>query len=371
MKEARLYKMKMAKKISVFTLALFFLTATVCSVYAKPSTFSTEEEENIRVYREASKAVVNITGITITYDFFYNPVPQTGAGSGVVIDLGGRIITNFHVIKDARSIEVTLSDGAKLEAEVLGVDPDNDLALLKIDPAGLKLTAVPFGDSSQLVVGQKVLAIGNPFGLERTLTTGIVSSLGRTMRTANGTLMHGIIQTDAAINPGNSGGPLLSTSGEMIGLNTAIFSPVSGSIGIGFAVPVNTLKRIVPELIKRGVVRRPWLGITGQDISPRVAGLLRLKRSGVLVAEVLRGSPAHKAGLKGGTRRARLGNSLLITGGDMILAIEGRPVLTMKDLNELMETLEVGSVVTLSVARAGELIEIKISLEEMPRAYKY
>ena len=359
------------RKILLSIVAVLFLLIAAGPALARPPSFSSDEEENIRVYKEVSRAVVNITGITITYDFFYNPVPQTGAGSGVVIDTDGRIITNFHVIKDARSIEVTLSDGAKLEAEVLGVDPDNDIALLKIDPAGLSLTSVPFGDSSILVVGQKVLAIGNPFGLERTLTTGIVSSLGRTIRTENGTLMHGIIQTDAAINPGNSGGPLLSTSGEMIGLNTAIFSPVSGSIGIGFAVPVNTLKRIVPELTKKGVVRRPWLGITGQDISPRVARVLRLNKSGVLIAEVLRGSPAFKTGLKGGSRRVRVGNRIFITGGDMIIALEGKSINTMKELNELMETLEVDSFVSVSIVRDGKKLEKSLRLEEIPRAYKY
>ncbi|MEE9542489.1 MAG: trypsin-like peptidase domain-containing protein [Thermodesulfobacteriota bacterium] len=364
-------KKSLERKILLSAVAFFVLAVCLVPAHARAQSFSPDEEENIRVYRDVSSAVVNITGITITYDFFYNPVPQTGAGSGVVIDTDGRILTNFHVIKDARNIEVTLSDGAKLKAEVLGVDPDNDLAVLKINSSGLKLTAVPFGDSSNLVVGQKVLAIGNPFGLERTLTTGIVSSLGRTIRTENGTLMHGIIQTDAAINPGNSGGPLLNSLGEMIGLNTAIFSPVSGSIGIGFAVPINTLKRIVPELIKKGVVRRPWLGITGQDVSPRVAKALGLRESGVLIAEVLKRSPAYKAGLKGGFRRARLGNSLFITGGDMIIAIEGTRINTMKELNELMETLEVDKFVSLSVLRESGLMEFRLRLEEMPRVYKY
>ena len=359
------------RKIILSMAAVFILLVAAGPAQAEPQSFSSDEEENIRVYRDVSRAVVNITGITITYDFFYNPVPQTGAGSGVVIDTDGRIITNFHVIKDARSIEVTLPDGAKLKAEVLGVDPDNDLAVLKIDPAGLTLTSVPFGDSSQLIVGQKVLAIGNPFGLERTLTTGIVSSLGRTMRTENGTLMHGIIQTDAAINPGNSGGPLLNSSGEMIGLNTAIFSPVGGSIGIGFAVPINTLKLVVEKLIKKGVVRRPWLGITGQDISPRVSSFLKLAHSGVLIAEVLEGSPAFKAGLRGGSRRVRIGNRLFIMGGDMITAVEGTRINTMKELNELMVRLEVDSFVSLSIVRDSKLREMKLRLEEMPRVYKY
>jgi putative serine protease PepD len=326
-----------------------------------------EEEQNIRVYEELSPAVVNITNTTVAYDFFYNPIPETGAGSGTIIDKQGHIVTNYHVVEGAQRLEVTLYDGSKYEASPVGGDPGNDLAVIKIDAPKEKLKPIPFGDSSALRVGQRVLAIGNPFGLERTLTVGIVSSLGRTMRAADNRLMRGIIQTDAAINPGNSGGPLLDYEGRMIGVNTAIFSPVGANIGIGFAIPVNTLKKVVPQLIVKGYVTRPWLGISGQDIDPSFAKVLELEDTGILIAEVFKDSPAHKAGLKGADSYTSLGNLLVAVGGDLITAMEGKPVKSMDDLNEHMEGFEVGQVISVKILRDNKPKTVKVTLEEMPR----
>jgi len=348
-----------------------FLVILLLAVLAFPgSSFSLtpDEEINIRIYRDAAPSVVNIVTTAVSYDFFYNPVPSTGSGSGVIADRRGNIITNYHVIDGARSLEVTLFDGGKYTAEVVGVDPSDDIAVIRIKAPASKLKPIGFGDSSTLQIGQRAFAIGSPFGLEKTLTVGIVSSLGRTMRATTGRLIRGIIQTDAAINPGNSGGPLLDSSGRMIGVNTAIFSPVNGSIGIGFSIPVNTVKNTFAKLVSRGYVSRPWLGITGQNIDAVDAGLLKLKSAGVLVADVFRGSPAEKAGLRGADTNVRLGNVIVATGGDLIVSINGRGIATMDELNEMMDGFEPGQTVTLRVLRGGQELFTKVRLEEMPRS---
>ncbi len=331
------------------------------------SAITPEEETNIRIYREISPCVVNIVSTTISYDFFYNPIPETGAGSGVIFDRKGHIVTNYHVVEDAQRLDVTLSDGSKYEAEIVGIDPGNDIAVIRIKAPPDRLKPIPLGDSGSLMVGQKVLAIGNPFGLENTLTVGVVSSLGRTMKSVDGRLMHGIIQTDAAINPGNSGGPLLDGEGRMIGVNTAIFSPVGASIGIGFAIPVNTVKKVVPQLIEKGYVSRPWLGITGQSVDPQLAELLGLSSPGVLVAEVFMDSPADKAGLMGASRYLRIGNLLVAVGGDLIISFDNKKVESMDDLNEYISGHDVGDVVEVGVIRNGRETTLKVKLEEMPR----
>lgn len=327
---------------------------------------SPEEEANIRVYERVGPGVVNIISTTVSYDFFFNPIPEKGSGSGSVIDQKGHILTNYHVVEDAQRLDVTLFDGSKWEAKLVGVDPDNDLAVIKINAPVDRLKIVGFGDSGALKVGQKVLAIGNPFGLERTLTVGIVSSLGRTMRAANGRIMRGIIQTDAAINPGNSGGPLLDSEGRMIGVNTAIFSPVGASVGIGFAVPVNVVKRVISQLIEKGYVARPWIGIMGQDIGPELAKLLRLPSEGILVAEVIKGSPADRAGMLGGDRIVRIGNFQVIIGGDLIVGIQGRTIKTMDELIEQIENREIGESIEVSVLRNGKPRTVKVLLAEAP-----
>lgn len=348
-------------------LKLLFILAT-CVLFSpiEIQALSQEEEANIKVYERLGPGVVNIINTTVSYDFFFNPIPQSGTGSGSVIDKKGHILTNYHVVENARMLEVTLFDGSKWEARIVGVDPSNDLAVIKIDSPPDKLKPIPFGDSSNLRVGQKVLAIGNPFGLERTLTVGIISSLGRTMRADNGRLMRGIIQTDAAINPGNSGGPLLDSDGKMVGVNSAIFSPVGASVGIGFAVPVNTVKRVVQQLIEKGRVARPWLGIMGQDIGPEVARLLKMPSEGILIAEVVNGSPADKAGIKGGKRIVRIGNLQVITGGDMIVAIDGKAVKGMDELVEDIESRRVGESIDVTVLRGGKRRIVKVYLSEMP-----
>jgi putative serine protease PepD len=331
--------------------------------------FSPDEEINIRVYRAASPGVVNITTTAVTYDFFLNPVPQKGTGSGAVIDRGGHILTNFHVIEGARHLEVTLADGGKWPGTVVGVDPNNDLAVIKIEASPEQLTLIPLGDSSKLIVGQKVLAIGNPFGFERTLTVGIISSLGRTIKAEGGRMIRGIIQTDAAINPGNSGGPLLNSGGEIIGINTAIFSPSGGSVGVGFAIPIETAKRIIPELIRRGYVARPYLGISGQEMFPALAKALRLQvREGIMVVEVVPGSPAQRAGLKGGDETVQIGNMLVRVGGDLITEIDGTKVRTFAELSDYIDSKQPDETVRLTINRKGRASVVEVKLRERPRS---
>lgn len=232
-----------------FPRSLFFVILLLFSLTGAAKAKTTDEANNIEIYLKAAPGVVNISSVVVKYDFFYNPIPQEGVGSGVIIDERGYIVTNNHIIEDARSLEVTLADGSKWRARLVGADPDNDLAVIKIDLPDRKLTVLSVGSSKDLKVGQKVLAIGNPFGLGQTLTTGVISSLGRSIRTGTGSIIRGVIQTDAAINPGNSGGPLLNSRGEMIGINTAIVSPTGANVGIGFGIPVDTVTSIVPRLI--------------------------------------------------------------------------------------------------------------------------
>jgi S1-C subfamily serine protease len=330
--------------------------------------FTPDEEINIRVYRAASPAVVNITTTAVAHDFFLNPVPKEGTGSGAIIEPSGHILTNFHVIDGARRLEVTLADGSKWPARPVGADPSNDLAVIKIDAPAEKLTVIPLGDSSKLVVGQKVLVIGNPFGFERTLTVGIVSSLGRSIRADNGRLIRGIIQTDAAINPGNSGGPLLNSSGEVIGVSTAIFSPSGGSVGVGFAVPINTAKRIIPELIDRGYVARPYLGISGHEIFPALAQALRLPvKEGIMVVEVTPGSPAQRAGIRGGDRAVQVGNMIVRVGGDIITEVDQVKVRSFEELSDFIDSKRPGDTLTLTFNRQGKPNVVEVRLRERPR----
>jgi S1-C subfamily serine protease len=330
--------------------------------------FTPDEEINIRVYRAASPAVVNITTIAVAYDFFLNPMPKEGTGSGAIIDRLGHVLTNFHVIDGARQLEVTLADGSKWPARPVGADPSNDLALIKIDAPVEKLTVIPLGDSSKLLVGQKVLVIGNPFGLDRTLTVGIVSSVGRPIRADNGRLIRGMIQTDAAINPGNSGGPVLNSSGEVIGVSTAIFSPSGGSVGVGFAVPINTAKHIIPELISRGYVARPYLGIAGHEIVPALVQALRLPvKEGIMVVEVTPGSPAQHAGIRGGDRAVQVGNMIVRVGGDIITEVDQVKVRTFEELSDFIDAKQPGDTVALTFNRQGKLNIVEVRLRERPR----
>jgi len=328
-----------------------------------------DEQNNIEVYEAAAPGVVNITTSSVERDFFFNIVPRKGAGSGAIVDKEGYILTNFHVIQDARHLEVTLADGSKWKGKLVGTDPDNDLAVIKIDAPSRKLIVIPMGDSDGLLVGQKVLAIGNPFGLGQTLTTGVVSSLGRTLRAQNNTLIEDIIQTDASINPGNSGGPLLNSDGRMIGINTAIFSPTGASVGIGFAIPVNTAKRIIPELITRGYYAYPWMGASITTLLPADARALDFTvEGGALLIEIVRGGPAHKAGMRGGDRRVRLGNRIVIVGGDVVVAADGESIDTADTLIRIIREKRPGDLLTLEVYRGGlHRQEVLLRLEERPR----
>ena len=253
---------------------------TVNAVHLPPTGTETgldpTENENVRIYREASPSVANIVTRTVEYDFFYNPVPVEGAGSGFLIDKDGHILTNNHVVQGAQQIEVTLGDQTRETAKLIGADPRNDIALIQIDAKGHNFTPLTLGDSRNLVVGQRALAIGNPFGFSSTLTTGIISALGRTVQTSDTTFIDEAIQTDAAINRGNSGGPLLDSHGQVIGINSAIYAPNGTTAGIGFAIPINTARRVAQDLIQYGHVRRASLGAEGRPLWPQLADYLKL-----------------------------------------------------------------------------------------------
>ncbi len=335
--------------------------------------FSEDEETNIRVYNQVSPGVVNITSTVVEYDFFFSPVARQGTGSGSVIDLEGHVLTNFHVIAGARNLEVALPDQSKYRAAIVGTDQQNDLAVIRLrDVPRDRLHPVKIGDSTPLKVGQKVLAIGNPFRLQNTLTIGIISSLGRTIQTDNGDLLENVIQTDAAINRGNSGGPLLNTKGEMIGINTSIISPSGGNIGIGFAVPSSTIRRVVEDLIKEGRVLRPWLGIEGYTITPDLATALNLPVSaGILVAKVYRGSSAAAADIRGAQEIAVFYNERILAGGDIVTSVHGKPVHSMHDLRGVLEELKPGETVLLVIFRGGTRLEKSVRLTERPPGVRF
>src|SRR5215510_11713723 len=289
---------------------------------SSPAPVSDEEKNNIDIYQRYSGGVVNITTTTLTYDFFFRPVPtESGTGSGAIIDDQGHIVTNFHVVRAAERLEVTLPDKSKVDATLVGADPNKDLAVIQIRAPRGRLTPIPIGTSKGLLVGQKVLAIGNPFGLDRTLTTGIISSLGRSIQAENGVIIDDIVQTDAAINPGNSGGPLLNSQGQIIGINTAIISPSQASAGIGFAIPADTVRRITSELITTGYVRYPWLGIRNMVSladNPGLADRLQLNTDGgLMVIDMYANSPASKAGIREASQQIRLGFRPFPVGGDV------------------------------------------------------
>jgi putative serine protease PepD len=272
------------------------------------------------------------------------------------------------VVEDAKSLEVTLANGKKVPARLIGRDPNNDLAVIKIDVTDQKLQVARLGNSEQLQVGQMTIAIGNPFGLDRTVTTGVVSSLKRTLRAPNGREIRDVIQTDAAINPGNSGGPLLNSRGEVIGINTAIFSPTGGSVGIGFAIPVSTAKRLLPELIAKGRVSHPYLGIRGANVTPELSQLLGLPvQRGVLVVLVEPRSPAAQAGIRGGNRRVRVGNRILMIGGDLIVGVDGQKVENNDRLVAYLDDHKrVGQTVELEILRQDQRLKLSATLGEQP-----
>ncbi len=321
-----------------------------------------EEQNNIGVYKKNIPSVVNVTSRVMTFDFFYGLVPQDGQGSGFVIDKEGHILTNYHVIENARQVEVTLHNRKKYKATVVGTDQAHDLAVIQIKAPDL-VPAV-LGDSRNLQVGQKVYAIGNPFGLAGTMTRGIVSSI-RPVREPNGATIGDAIQTDAAINPGNSGGPLMNWHGEVIGINTMILSSVNQNAGIGFAIPINTAKAVLNDLMTLGRVRRPALGVRTIPISAELADEMGLPVDyGLLILQVTPGGAADAAGLRGGTERAYLGNKLIMLGGDLIVAIDGEKVEDEMDLSQMMNSHRAGDTVKVTIYRNKKKMELSVALAE-------
>jgi S1-C subfamily serine protease len=338
-----------------------------------------EEQLIINLYARVSPSVVNINVIGEGFShpevpgFPESPFPeeffQQGLGSGFVIDTDGHIVTNNHVVEEARRIQVRFSDDTEAEAEVVGTDPHTDLAVIKVDVPAAILHPVELGESDTLCVGQRAIAIGNPFGFERTVTTGIISAVGRLLQQSSGFSLPNLIQTDAAINPGNSGGPLLDSRGKVIGVNTIIFTRNGFSSGVGLAVPVNTVKRVVPELIESGHFAHPWLGIRGYSINLELAEALDLPvDNGVLVAEAITDGPAAQAGLRGGQREVLVEGFIepVIAGGDIIIAINDTEMRSMDDLIAYLESTVVGQKVELTLIRDGDEEHLTVELDERP-----
>ena len=327
------------------------------------------EKRVIDVYERVSPSVVSITTQVLRRGFFFE-LPEEGAGSGFVLDKEGHILTNYHVINGAQAIDVNLGDEYVLPAEVVGRDQRNDIAVLKVEAPAELLIPVQLGSSETLKVGQRAIAIGNPFGqFGRTLTTGVISALDRTIEGSDGRTITGIIQTDAAINRGNSGGPLLDSSGRVIGINTAIFSPTGTSAGVGFAVPVDTIKRLLPDLLTLGRYRHPWLGVRyAYEIKPGLARLLELPtQQGLLLVQLYRNSPLDNANVRGAQKEEIVSNQRVYVGGDIITQIDGAAVSTLDGMETFLEdNYGVGDTVSVSLLRDGETLVLDITLVEEP-----
>jgi S1-C subfamily serine protease len=328
---------------------------------ARSAGLSSDELNNIEVYKTAHDTTVHITSTVYRRNFFWEIYPVKESGSGFIVNPDGLIITNNHVISGSAELQVTMADKSRYKAEVIDRDPSNDLALIKISPRG-KLATLRLGDSDKLQVGQKVLAIGNPFGLEGTLTTGIVSSLGRNLRDDSGRELEGMIQTDAAINPGNSGGPLLDSQGNVIGVNTAIYGP-GGNIGIGFAMPINRVKLMLDAFQSGRKMTRPRLGVSGALVAGDLAEALNLPyQGGFLVYDVTQGSPAEQAGIIGARRWVIIQGVEVGIGGDLIMAIDGRAVDRPDAISRAMARKRVGDTVELTIFRNGRTAKVNVPL---------
>jgi len=323
---------------------------------------ATDETNNIEIYRSVAPGVVNISSTSYARDFFGFVEPQEGSGSGSIIDADGDIVTNFHVVEGAQKLSVSLGGQKTYAAKLIGGDPDTDLAVIRlVEKPREPLTIVALGDSEKLSVGQKVLAIGNPFGLDRTLTTGVISGLQRPIRARNNRLIEGAIQTDASINPGNSGGPLLDSHGRMIGINSQILSPTGASAGVGFAIPVSIAKRIVPQLVSSGSVRRPGLGISSRNISDLNSQELPVSQ-GLLILQVTPGGPAASAGVHGLTQTENGEVEL----GDIIVGVDGEKINNSDDLARTLDKHQVGDTIKIEILRNGRRITIPVRLGEAP-----
>src|SRR6267378_1846118 len=326
-------------------------------------TIATDEQNNIEIYRTLSPGVVNVHSTSYARDFFGFVEPQEGSGSGSIIDQDGNILTNYHVIEGAQKLAVSFGGQKNYAAKVVGGDPDTDLAVIKLIEAPKEaLTIVPLGDSDKLEVGQKVLAIGNPFGLDKTLTTGVISGLQRPIRARNGRPIEGAIQTDASINPGNSGGPLLDSHGRMIGINSQILSPSGASAGVGFAIPVNIAKRIVPQLIRNGEIRRPKLGITTRDVETLKNQDELPVSEGALIWQIAPGSPAANAGLRGLTPTENGDVEI----GDVIVGIDNEKVENTDGLYRILNKHAMGEQVQVQIVRNGRRTSVPVRLTETP-----
>lgn len=320
---------------------------------------ATDEQNNIEIYRTLSPGVVNVHSTSYARDFFGFVEPQEGSGSGSVIDQDGNILTNYHVIEGATKLAVSFGGQKNYAAQLVGGDPDTDLAVIKLlERPKEPLTIIALGDSDKLEVGQKVLAIGNPFGLDRTLTTGVISGLQRPIRARNGRPIEGAIQTDASINPGNSGGPLLDSHGRMIGINSQILSPSGASAGVGFAVPVNIAKRIVPQLVRSGEVSRPKLGIGTRDVEALKNQLDLPISEGVIILQVAPGEAAANAGLRGVTQTENGDFEI----GDIIVGVDGEKVGNNDDLYRILDKHQVGDTVQIQVFRSGRRTSVPVRL---------
>lgn len=341
------------------------MTGTVAADATECYELSEDERVNKSIYETLNEGVVNITTVSVAYNWRMQPIPQEGAGSGSILDQDGRVLTNYHVIKGSQELTLTLADGSEYAGRIIGIDPESDLAIVKFDPQGKTLTTIPFGCSADLFVGQRVLAIGNPFGLDRTLTTGIISALGRPIEISDGIVLQEMIQTDASINPGNSGGPLLNTQGKMIGVNTMIYSPSGGSVGIGFAVPVDRALQIIPQLLEHGKVVRGWIDIAPIPLFPQLVRFAGLSvDEGLLILQVKPGSLAERAGLRGGTRALRLGRDVIHLGGDIIIEVDGKSVTSIGDLYSALEESKPGERVSVTVVRDGSKKRLSVTLSE-------
>jgi S1-C subfamily serine protease len=329
-----------------------------------------EERRIVDVYERVSPAVVTVTTRVLRRNFFFDVVPEEGSGSGFVLDKEGHILTNFHVVSGAEYVEVIFGEGTVFPAEIVGLDPRNDLAVLRVDAPEALLQPVELGTSSNLRVGQRAIAIGNPFGqFGRTMTSGVISALGRTLEGQDGRTITGIIQTDAAINRGNSGGPLLDSSGRVIGVNTAIFSPTGASAGVGFSVPVDTVRRVLPDLLSIGRYRHPWLGVRyAYGITPGLAEMLDLPvDAGLLLVQLHDGSPLAEAGVLGAQQEAVIGNQRVYVGGDILVAIDDTPVESLEEMEVYLEdNYRVGDTIRLRLVREDGELSMNVALGEEP-----
>jgi S1-C subfamily serine protease len=339
--------------------------------YDAGALYDATELQNIEIYERFNSAVVNISTELFQYNTILGAVPESGTGSGIILDNKGHILTNFHVIDGVSEVIVSLYNGSSYNGKVIGRDRENDLAIVKIEPEEeLDVTPFTFGSSADLKVGQKVLAIGNPFGYDRTLTTGIISGLGRPLRTESDIVILNMIQTDASINPGNSGGPLLDSRGLLIGINSSIHSTTGASVGIGFAVPIDTIKRVVPELIENGRVVRGWLDLFPVQLDERISEYAGLPvKTGILVSKVEAGSKAAAAGIRGGDEQVRYGTAIINLGGDIIVGADGMTVEDFADLFSALEDKKPGDVVEVVVIRNGQKVALPVELTSRPVQY--